>query len=376
MKVVVFSPYYPPAFRAGGPVKSISRLVRASTNPLPTLVVSRNWDLGERVRLRNPANTWVNTGEEDIWAYDRDVTAYVRSLLAAGREKPRLVYVNSLFDPWMTVVPALGWWVAGSRRSDLVIAARGQLAQGALAKSASRKRALLWLWRRLAAHRRVIVHAATENERDDVQRVLGNVDVVVRPDDVGPLLPALNGPLPQAELRAVFLGRIVPIKGLLELLESLRHVEHPMLLDIYGPEEDQRYVQLCRRQARQLFGSVQVRFMGPVPNDAVRSVLSQYDVMLNPTRGESFGQVIGESLSVGTPVAVAPVTPWTSWIEASNGGIIVRDGRWAEAAKCLSAMDETSREQIREGARHAYENFWWDAQGRPHVFEMVLSLRS
>ena len=140
VKVVVFSPYYLPAVLAGGPVKSISFLVRSSAGPFSTRVVSRNWDFGGAERLRSPANTWVDTGEERIWSYDRGPVPYVRSLLAAACERPRLVYVNSLFDPWTALAPALLWRVLGAKRSDLVVAPRGQLAPGALATSAFRRR--------------------------------------------------------------------------------------------------------------------------------------------------------------------------------------------------------------------------------------------
>lgn len=376
MTVVVFSPYYPPAFLAGGPVKSISRLVRAARPPFAVQVVSRNWDLGQRKRLRTDANAWVARADEVIWPVDRGVLRYARALLAAGRQRPRVVYVNSLFDPWFALVPALLWWLVGSRRSDLVIAPRGQLASGPLAKSASRKLALIWVWRRLARHNRAVLHAATDQEKVDIERVLGRVSVVVRSNDVGPLLPALDAPAPVEELRAVFLGRIVPIKGLLDLLTSLRRTNALMALDVYGPEEDKRYAQQCRHEASQLPESVRVRFLGPVASDDVRALLAGYDVMLNPTRGESFGQAIGESLSVGTPVAVPPVTPWTPWISGSDGGVIVLGDDWAAAVGALWTMDPVRRCRLRDGARHAYETWWSHAQGQPHVFETVVSRES
>lgn len=373
MDVVVFAPYYPPAYRAGGPVKSVSQLVRAPANPFPTLVVSRNWDLGARSRLRRQANTWLDTGEERIWAFDRGIGPYLRSLLAVARLKPQLVYVNSLFDPWTAAAPALAWRVVGSRRSILVIAPRGQTGAEALAKSAFRKRLFLRFWRRLARHERVIVHVASEQERRDVEQLFGKVEVVVRPNDVGPLLPLLASPEGGADVRAVFLGRLVPIKGLLEMLRSLQTVDCPFSLDVYGPFEDERYLQLCRQEAARLPNSVSVSFKGPLASDAVRQCLARYDVMLNPTRGESFGQAIGESLSVGTPVAVTDVTPWTAWIDQELGGRIVRGDEWAHVVEAMSTLDAEAWRDLRHGARRAYEHWWHDAQGRPHLFQMVVS---
>ncbi|MNF89332.1 Glycosyl transferases group 1 [compost metagenome] len=42
----------------------------------------------------------------------------------------------------------------------------------------------------------------------------------------------------------------------------------------------------------------------------VQKVFSQYDLFFFPTRGENYGHVIAESLSVGTPVLLSDQTPW------------------------------------------------------------------
>lgn len=326
-----------------------------------------------RERLRTRANTWARAGNVAVWAHDRGLGHYGRCLLAAARERPQLLFVNSLFDPWMAILPAFVWRVFGSSDMCLAIAPRGQLARGALSKSALRKRAVLWFWRALSRSSRVVVHAATEREAEDVARVLGDVRVVVRPNDAGPLLPALTSPSPSGELRTVFVGRIVPIKGLLDLLGRLHQVECQMSLDIYGPEEDHHYAQECRAAAERLPKSVQVRFLGGIESDTVRSVVAQYDLMLNPTRGESFGQAIGESLSVGTPVVLAPVTPWTPWIVKSGGGAIVHEDAWAEAVNEISRRGRGDWRHLRQGARAAYENWWRDADSYRHVFDLILA---
>ena len=130
-------------------------------------------------------------------------------------------------------------------------------------------------------------------------------------------------------LRAVFLGRVVPIKGLLGCSGGSGSLNVEILLDVYGPEEDERYAHDCREEAQRLPTSVRVRFLGPAPSGEVRRLLSQYDVMLNPTTGESFGQAIGESLSGGhARVGGRRHAAWTSWIlEAGEGEKVVAQRR-------------------------------------------------
>ena len=221
MNVVVFSPFYPPAYRAGGPVKSVSNLVRASRPPFSVRVVSRNWDLGERLPLRPAPNTWVAANGESVWACDPGFRHYAQTLRAVARVRPHLVYVNSLFDPWMAIIPALAWRVVGARRSDLVIAPRGQLAPGALAKSASRKRVMLALWRRVVRHRHAVIHAATVREQEDIERVsrCASHRAPQRRGPATPRPPRTNRP-DRAPGRVP--GEACADQGALELLRSLR----------------------------------------------------------------------------------------------------------------------------------------------------------
>jgi glycosyltransferase involved in cell wall biosynthesis len=64
----------------------------------------------------------------------------------------------------------------------------------------------------------------------------------------------------------------------------------------------------------------------------VPGVFRQYDLFVFPTRGENFGHVIIESLSVGTPVLLSDRTPWRA---DPDGAIEVVDlgneNDWIEA---------------------------------------------
>lgn len=369
-EVVVFATHYPPAFRAGGPAKSISSLVRSPRNSFRTVVVTRNWDLGSRVPLRPQANQWLSSQPEHVWAFGPGLVAYARALIEVAHLRPQAYYVNSLFDLRAGIIPGVLWRLLLSRRAALVLAPRGSLALTALSKSPRRKRALLPLWRRIGSHPKVAIHAASTDEEQAVRDALGDVRIIVRANEAGPLRDASASRARGAVLRVAFLGRLVPIKGLLDLLESLEGGPPIALeLNVYGPEEDPYYAAQCQRQAERLPPGVVVRFEGPIDNDDVPEVLAACDAMLNPTRGESFGQALGESLSVGTPVVVAPVTPWTRWIEAERGGLIVTGGRWREAIESLVAQNEDEVAAMRAGAHRAYQNWWHASDAEPHLFD-------
>src|SRR5690606_35406238 len=49
---------------------------------------------------------------------------------------------------------------------------------------------------------------------------------------------------------------------------------------------------------------------GSVEPARVTGLFSKYDSFLLPTRGENYGHVIAEALSVGTPVLISDQSPW------------------------------------------------------------------
>ena len=87
-------------------------------------------------------------------------------------------------------------------------------------------------------------------------------------------------------------------------------------------------------------------------------------------------QAIGESLSVGTPVAVADVTPWTQWIRKYSAGEVVVGDDWAGLTERLAELDRDAWTGFRISARTAYEAWWHSAQGKPHLFTLASADRS
>ena len=364
MKAAVLSPYYPPAFLAGGPVKWVSLLVRAPGNPFETTVLSRSWDLGDRTQLRSGRDRSVYVGPETVWLRSPGVVAYVRCLWELRRSRADLVYVNSLFDPWMALVPALLWSAFGRPHATIVVAPRGQTGAEALSKSRYRKRPLLWAWRHLVRGRRVIWHAASDQEQKVRERR--------RRQASGRACQRCRSPPARIGVAAgfiastrSFLGSSGSYQGAFAVADSPARGGGPALTRCLRPVRGSGLPGSLSRTGRRPAGQCSgwVQRPGCQRPSAVR--LAQYDVMLNPTRGESFGQAIGESLSVGTPVAIADVTPWTPWIRRAAGVHIVHDDQLgigsredshlralaatATAARCAASL----RRLVARGAREA-----------------------
>lgn len=100
------------------------------------------------------------------------------------------------------------------------------------------------------------------------------------------------------------------MKNLDYALKVLSKVKASVIFDIYGPAEDEDYWKICNDLIKKLPANVSVNYFGSVHPDQVAAIFSRYDLFFFPTRGENYGHVIAEALSVGTAVLLSDQTPW------------------------------------------------------------------
>ena len=96
----------------------------------------------------------------------------------------------------------------------------------------------------------------------------------------------------------------------------------------------------------------QARWFGVLKGEALARLYRSADVMVFPSRTDTFGLVILESMACGTPVAAFPVAGPIDVIGDSGGGVMHHDLREA----CLRALALP-----REAARLRAETFSWRA---------------
>lgn len=374
IKVLVFAPYFPPAYLGGGPIRTLSAMVVTSPDDFSPRVITSDTDLGQKQPLPVLANTWSEYRGVSVYYGSRSPLGFARALRRACQVKPEIVYLSSFFSFRFSILPQL-LMLAGLLRPKYVgLAPRGEFGDGALSLKSRKKRIYLGMYRLTGMTRRVNWHASSDREAGDIVRAVGaDAKVFTRENDSDLPLQASKGqPAPTTELKAVFVGRIVPIKGLLTLLQALVSCEETVSLDIYGPEEDPAYARQCRETTNQLPANIKVSFKGPVSNESVQDALPGYDVMLFPTLGENFGHVIAESLSASCPVVCADVTPWTERLR-NGGGKVVNDHTpegWSEVISSFARLSLEGRAETRAMAAECFRK-WRAGLSQAHVFHLL-----
>jgi glycosyltransferase involved in cell wall biosynthesis len=165
--------------------------------------------------------------------------------------------------------------------------------------------------------------------RHGLSRPLDDVDQ--HPKALGPELP----------LRMAFLGRFVPAKGPDLLLRVLKMLpEAPVRLDLYGITEgaaSSAYLQ----QLKAIAGNdARIRFLPPIANQGVISLLRGYHLLAVPSRGLETGPlVVLESFAAGVPVIGSKLGGIAELVRHDVNGLLVAPGAtdgWRQAIQRLS----------------------------------------
>jgi D-inositol-3-phosphate glycosyltransferase len=126
----------------------------------------------------------------------------------------------------------------------------------------------------------------------------------------------------------LFVGRIVPLKGIDNLLKAMAYLERKRrtkLVVIGGGEHSQAEMQRLESLSQSLKIHESVIFLGLVKQETLPFFYSAADLCVVPSYYESFGLVILESLACGTPVVATKVGGAESVIRHGETGYVVID---------------------------------------------------
>lgn len=169
----------------------------------------------------------------------------------------------------------------------------------------------------------------------------------------------------------LFVGRIQPLKRVDLAVAALAEMARTdaQLVVVGGPSGaggEEEFVRV-RALADRLGVAERVRFVPPQPHHLLSSWYRAADVVVVPSRSESFGLVALEAAACGTPVVAAAVSGLTSIVDDGRTGILV-DGAdpatWAGHLDHLLDHPATAAAMSTAGARRARHYSWPAAAAR------------
>lgn len=362
-RILLFTDWYHPGYKAGGPIQSCRNLVRTLGSEFSFYVFTSDADLGENHPYDGIKNSqWlISELGEKVYYAAKDGVSYrlIRSL--AKQIKPDIVYFNSMFSYRFTILPLIV--LRFSRyRGKVVLAPRGMLQAGALSFKTRKKKLFLGIFKMLGFDERLTFHATDGQELKDIVSLFPRAQVHLAEN-----IPTAGTDFPPAivksteSLKLFFLSRLHPKKNLHYILDLLADTawRGKIVVDIYGEAESDDYLRTCQKLASSLPGQITVRFLGGIPHDKMQQQMPQYHALVLPTLGENFGHAIFESMISGVPVLISDQTPWRD-LEAAHAGWDIplsMPEKFSEKIAELLAMDQTQHQLWREGARKKAEDF-------------------
>jgi len=334
MKLLIVTPFYKPAYRFGGPTRSIPALSEGLSR-LGVDVTVYTTNANGKSTLEVDANTRLDADGVSVFYFERDIQNsffYSRKLAQACHETINhfdCVYVSSNWG--YPFIPACR--AALRHAIPYIVTPRTSLMRKTWRGKYLKKMVYHRLVERRLINQASLLHYTTQLEVDESHWLGLKPDYCIVPNPVdvsefdqmpsrGLWRKALNV---QSDTPIIlYLGRIEARKGLDITVRSFAEVhkyQQDALLVLAGPEEDGYYAEL-RTLSTQLGVAKYVRYTGYIDAQTRLQALADADVFVLTSYSENFGMAVVEAMAAGLPVVISDQVGIAPDLKASNVGIV------------------------------------------------------
>jgi glycosyltransferase involved in cell wall biosynthesis len=316
--IVAFIDWYRPAFKAGGPIKSLENIVQSLDNTFYFYLVTSHYDVDNKP-LNTEPNKWLKKGNYSIIYLDHEHQNSEFVLQSLKNITFKTIYFNSMFSSAFSVKPMS---YLSSLNKKMVLAPRGMLGKGALRIKRVKKMAFLAFASRTTRYKKLTWHASSIQEEREIKKQFGpkaNIEVALNLFNTPESKPHFTEKKPK-ELNLFFFSRIAKKKNLhfaLRCLKELDHLEN-ITFKIIGPIEEPNYWESCKGFIDE-FKNIKVEHCEVNSSTKLPEIINNSHFFFFPTIHENFGHVIAESLALAKPIIISDQTPWNN-LETNNVG--------------------------------------------------------
>lgn len=365
---------------AGGPARSVPGLCSALSE-LGFDVHILAADLGDQYSdpLISPENQFkvnllpcrFHQDLKPIW-----IPGYRKTLMDLSKTGEQvLIHDHGLWLPRNRIAQM----VSNNLNIPLVVSTRGMLEPWALQFGRGRKW-LAWVaYQKKQLADTSVLHATSREEAAHLSRLGLKRPIALIPNGVKvPTIGFQPNDKPPGGGRILFLSRIHPKKGLLNLVEAVKRLS---LIDwevVIAGYDELGHLEEVRQAVQKSSHSDMFRFIGPVENQKKWDLYSSADIFVLPTYSENFGMVVAEALACGVPVLTTKGTPWGElishecgwWVEPTIEGLAAG---LEQALMCSAAERKRMGENGRVLVQQKYS---WAAVAKKMItlYDWVLGL--
>ena len=337
---------FPPAFRGGGPSRSLAAIAEHLSSMHNVRVITAFDDYGfELSELGIELGRWEVRHGARCLNLPSGLAGLRQQIGELRSERSDALYLSSLMDPMFSFVPLVLLRLGIATCGSVVVSPRGELDPGALATKTRKKALYFKVVRLLGLVNNVVWHATTEVEALQIREHFGeDTAVLVAANIASP--PIATTARSNCGTRAVFVSRIDDKKNLATAIEALSHSPKTSLT-VIGPVHSAQYWETCLDLVNELGLSDRFHYAGELKLGEVSSALTEFDLFIFPTLGENFGHVILEALAARLPVLLSNTTPWGAIESAEAGWILEPTDASGFGRRLVQFADMSEHERLR-----------------------------
>jgi glycosyltransferase involved in cell wall biosynthesis len=320
LKVLQICAAYKPAYIYGGPTMSVSmlseNLVKAGI-PIEVYATTANGKeelpvtAGSPVKVDGVTVTYFKRTTKDHSHY----SPALFSQLNKEAKSFSLVHIHA----WWNLVSIFSCFIALKQGVPVLLSPRGTLSPYSFKNKSI---GVKWLIHQFAGKqllKKCHVHTTSQRESDAITKLFHPKSITVLPNFVK-LAPQKVYPEREAGplLKLLFFSRIEEKKGLDLLLSALPLVTTPYTLTIAG-DGDNSYIESLKAIAANLHLEEKINWIG-FQNENKFDLLQEHDLFVLPSHDENFGNVVIESLAVGTPVLISEQVGLVDYVQQNKLG--------------------------------------------------------
>lgn len=370
MRILHINASYKPAYIYGGPTMSVSmlceQLVKAgvSANVFTTTANGVN-------ELQVQTEKSVNIDGVEVTYFKRltkDHTHFSPTLLAKlwkEAKKYDVIHIHA----WWNLVSVLSCFIAVMRKVPVVVSARGTLSSYSFSNKNTGIKSLIHTLFGKSLLNRSHLHVTSKREKQAILKVIqpkgiSNIPNLVKLQASHTSAEKETGPV----LKLLFLSRIENKKGLDILLNALPLVSVPYYLTIAGTG-DEAYINDLKKLATDNSITEKINWVG-FSDENKFDLLRTHDLFVLPSHDENFGNVVIESLSMGTAVLISKNVGLEDYVSKNNLGWLCETSP-ASVADAINTIGTQCEEDLKRISREAPTVIYHDFDGNNLIKDYI-----
>jgi len=358
LKILHIVPSYKPAYKYGGPIASVSKLCELLIGKGTYIKVLTTTGNGNEELDVETEKEHIVDGVPTIYfkRYTRNNTFVCPDLwkyLEAHVNEYDVVHIHT----WWNILVLVSAWICYQKGAKVIISPRGMLCDYIINGNNSfiKKCIHLAIGKRLL--KKSYFHATSDSEYADCEKLIPGWKGFISPN----ILPLTGPPIQKKSndvFTMIFLSRIDPKKGLEFVLNAMPQLPVDVKLKICGTGNAQ-YIAELKELAQKNKIDHQIEWLEWQSGETKFRQLMEADLCVLTSYNENFGNVIVESLYMGTPVLITEMVGLSTFVKKYDlGWIAPLDTSIISDTISNIISDKEKRERINNESREITNRYF------------------